>query len=187
MKIRSLLISLLIILLGCKTIPNEEDLASESSEFKALKTLVDSRNLVFEAQVAYPFQTNNIIDVSNELMSQTENANGRFSLSANEDYLELKHDSTSARLSYFGELRTSGYSDARDTNIEFNNTVSDYKVKINEKKRHISMSFKVKNDTEQFNIKLLLFSSQKGNLTVYGSNRTTIRYDGEFRPSKKHN
>ena len=91
MKIRSLLISVLIILLGCKTIPNEEDLASESSEFKALKTLVDSRNLVFEAQVAYPFQTNDIIDVSNELMSQTENANGRFSLSANEDYLELKH------------------------------------------------------------------------------------------------
>lgn len=181
MKISGVFIAVLILLIGCKSIPTEEEKAVELSAFTTLKTLVDSRNLVFEAQVAFPFQTNDIIDVSNELMRQTENANGRFSLSANEEFLEIKYDSTSAHLSYFGELRTAGYSDSRDTHIEFNNLIRDYKTKINEKKRHISISFKVKNETEQFNIKLLLFSNEKGNLIVYGSNRTTIRYDGVLR------
>jgi len=181
MKIRGFFIAVYVVLVGCKSVPTEGEKAVEMSAFTNLKTLIDSRNLVFEAQVAFPFQTNDIIDVSNELMRQTENANGRFSLSANEDYLEIKHDSASAHLSYFGELRTVGYSDSRDTHIEFNNLIRDYKTKINEKKRHISISFKVKNETEQFNVKLLLFSNQKGNLIVYGSYRTTIRYDGILR------
>jgi len=181
MKIRGLFITVFIVLLGCKSIPTEDELTAESNAFNTLKTLVDSRNLVFDAQVAFPFQTNHIIDVSNELMRQSENANGIFSLSANEEYLEIKHDSTSARLSYFGELRTVSYSDSRDTHIEFDNLVQDYKVKFNEKKKSIFISFKVKNETEQFNVKLLLFSNQKGKLTVYGSNRTTIRYDGVIR------
>ena len=181
MKFRVFIIAVYVVLVGCKSVSTEEEKAVELSAFTTLKTFIDSRNLVFEAQVAFPFQTNDIIDVSHELMRQTENANGRFSLSANEDYLVIKRDSASAHLTYFGELRTAGYSASRDTHIEFNNLIRDYKIKINEKKRHISISFKVKNETEQFNVKLLLFSNQKGNLIVYGSNRTTIRYDGILR------
>lgn len=48
------------------------------------------------------------------------------------------------------------------------------------KKKTISISFKVKNDIEQFNVKMLLFLSKKANVSIYGSNRTTIRYDGKI-------
>lgn len=181
-----LLVLLLALTIGCKSTQTDLENAKNEDAFNALKTLVDSKQIVFEAQVAYPFQTNEVIEVSNVLMRQTENANGRFSLSANKDYLEIKIDSVKGQLSFFGELRTAGYSDSRDTQIEFDNLVRDYKVKVN-KKKSILLSFKVKNETEQFNIKLLLFSNQKGNLTVYGSNRTTIRYDGVLATSQEIN
>lgn len=184
MKLSVLLLALTI---GCKSTQTDLEKAKNEEAFNGLKTLVDSKQMIFKAQVAYPFQTNDVIEVSNVLMRQTENANGRFSLSANEDYLEFKNDFAKGRLSFFGELRTAGYSDSRDTQIEFDNLVQDYKVKINEKKKSILISFKVKNETEQFNIKLLLFPNQKGNLIVFGSNRTTIRYDGVLTTSQAIN
>lgn len=171
-------------LFSCGSTKSEAELAAETKAYNELKSLISSNNLRFNAEVAYPFQTNDVITVTNALMRQTENANGRFSLSANEDFLEIYQDSASAKLSYFGELRTASYSDTRDTAIEFKNSVEHFSISENDKKKTIAISFKVRNAIEQFNVKMLLFTSGEANVAIYGSNRTTIRYNGKVTMTK---
>ena len=180
MNIRILTPFIALFVFCCGSSKTEAELAAEVNAYSNLKSMVTTKMLRFDADVAYPFQTNDVITVTNALMAQTENANGRFSLSANEDFLEIKQDSSKAHLSYFGELRNASYADSRDTAIEFNNVVEDFDVLENDKKKTITISFKVRNETEQFNVKMLLFPSGKANVAVYGSNRTTIRYNGHI-------
>ena len=180
MKTRILTLFAVLLFFCCGSSKTEAELAAEANAYNDLKSLVAKKNLKFDAEVAYPFQTNDVITVTNALMRQTENANGRFSLSANEDYLEIRQDSSEAKLSYFGELRNASYADSRDTAIEFDNVVEEFNVLENDKKKTITISYKVRNETEQFNVKMLLFPNGKANVAIYGSNRTTIRYNGSI-------
>ncbi|WP_430468182.1 DUF4251 domain-containing protein [Winogradskyella ouciana] len=180
MRTRFLIGVIALLIFNCGSSKSEAELATEARAFSDLKTMVATKTIRFDAQTAYPFQTNDVITVTNALMRQTENANGRFSLSANNDFLEIRQDSAKAKLSYFGELRTASYADANDTSIKFDNIIEAYSVSENDKKKTITISFKVRNATEQFNIKMLLYPSKKANVAIYGSNRTTIQYNGDI-------
>lgn len=125
-----------LLFFSCRSSKSEAELITETKAFDELKLMIESNNIIFDAQVAYPFQTNDIVTVTNEIMRQTENANGRFNLSANEDFLSIKQDSAKASLSFFGELRSASYSDSRDTDIEFNNVIEDYNITKNDKKKN---------------------------------------------------
>ena len=180
MKIKMFFGLITFIILSCGSTKSEAELAMENQAFNKMKSLVMTNNFRFNAEVAFPFLTNDVVMVTNALMRQTENANGRFSLSANDDFIVVKSDSVKADLSYFGELRSVGYSDSRDSAIQFNNSVEDYKISENEKKKTLLITYKVRNETERFNVKILAFYNGNANVVIYSSNRTTIRYDGKL-------
>lgn len=181
MKTRLLIGIIALFIFNCGSSKSEAELIAEQKAYKELIKEVDSKNVRFDAQTAFPFQTNDVIVITNALMAQTENGNGRFSLSGNEDFLEIRQDSAKAELSYFGEIRTASYADDNDANIKFNNVIEEYNVSENEKKKTVTITFKVRNDTEQFNVKMILFPSKKANIAIFGSNRTTIQYRGDIK------
>ncbi|BAO77310.1 DUF4251 domain-containing protein [Winogradskyella sp. PG-2] len=166
-----------LLLLSCGS--SKRSNALELETFDAQKLLIGSGKFKFTAETAFSMQSNDVIDVTNALIRQTENANGRFSLSANNDYIIISLNKVKANLTYFGELRTAAYSDTRDTTIIFDQEPQAYKVNENEKKKTITLTFRIKNSTEQFNIKMLLFSNKTASVYIYSSNRTTIRYNGK--------
>ena len=171
---------LLGVCVNCGPRKTQAELAKEENVYNELKRIANSAAFKFTANAAYNIQGNDVVPVTNELLRQTENANGRYSLSANEDYMIVSKDSVKANLSYFGELRTVAYADARDNNIVFEGNPTNFVVKENDRKKTVSINFKVKGESEQFTVKMTLFSKEYCNVSIYGSNRTAIRYEGEI-------
>lgn len=180
MKIRLLIVVFVLLVFNCGSSKSESEIAAESEAFTRITELINSSNFRFKATVAFPFQSRAIIDVSNAVMRQTQSANGRFPLNDDNDFIEIKNDSAIANLTYFGELRVAAYSDVNNPSVEFDARYQNYQVKVNEKKKTITVSFSVINENERFNVKMLFFPNGNGNTVIYGSNRTTIRYDGEL-------
>lgn len=176
-----LIIFFALLLFNCGSSKTDAQIVVDELAFTELKQLVNKASFRIDAESAYPMQSSDVIDVTNVLMRQTENVGGRMSLSGNEDFLLIRDNSAKANLSYFGELRTAGYSDQRDTSIIFDNKTLSYEVTENDKKKQLLISFKVRNDVEQFMIKMVVFSNQYANISIYGSNRTAIRYRGKLK------
>ena len=169
-----------LLLYSCGSAKNEIELNTETKAYSEIKDLIVSKSFRFNAASAYPIQSSDVINVTNALMRQTENLGGQISLSGNEDFLTINGDSAIANLSYFGELRTVAYSDARDNNIIFDTNHITYDIDENDKKKRIHLNFKAKNATEEFQIKMVVFPNHLATISIYGSNRVAIRYRGEI-------
>ncbi|WP_439152378.1 DUF4251 domain-containing protein [Winogradskyella sp.] len=181
MKSKILLSLFVTIFCGCGSTKSESELATELAYYNDIKNLVSSKSFRIDAESAFPIQSSDVMDVNNALLRQTENVGGRISLSGNEDFLSVKGNTAKANMSYFGELRTAGYSDSRDTSIIFDSEMTSIKITENDKKQQVNVNFKVSNDVEQFIIKMVVFSNRYANISIYGSSRTAIRYRGPLK------
>jgi Domain of unknown function (DUF4251) len=181
MKGKLILVLFFVIFSSCGSTKSKSELAADLAFYNNIKNLVNSKSFRIDAESAFPIQSSDVMDVNNVLFRQTENVGGRISLSGNEDFLTINDTTAKANLSYFGELRTAGYSDARDTSILFNAEMAAFVITTNDKKKQVNVSFKVSNDAEQFIVKMVVFANQYANISIYGSNRTAIRYRGKLK------
>jgi len=138
-----------------KKIKEEKD----KKEYTAITKLIKSKSFLFEAENIHPMNAN-FINVQGE-----------------GNYLKVANDSINSYLPFFGVLHSStGYNNRGS--IEINNNIENYKVYFNDSKKKISIKFRGKKNSETFDMILEVFNSGSATLTLMGSYRSSIRYNG---------
>lgn len=140
--------------------------AQEQEEFAKTKTLVEGEVFTFTADWA------------------TTQKGRRINLIGNPNFLRLDHQKVDADLPYFGVAQVaSGYGSSSSGGVVAKGDIYNYSQKIDEKKRRITISFSVKNNSENFNMILTIYGNGNSNLSVSSSNRNRITYDGKIEAS----
>ncbi len=171
-------ILILFLLFNCGGAKSEAELAKENRDYNNLKALVDTKAINFKAKASFPMQSNAVVNVTTALLRTTGSNGSRQDLTGNGDYIKVIKDSVSGDLAYFGELRVAGYASANDAGIKFNGEPINYVVLENDKKKDVTIKFKIKNRNEQFDVVMVLFPNKSANVSIYSANRTGIRYSG---------
>ncbi len=128
----------------------------------AVRSLVDSKNFVFDANRASPLglPSISIVNIDN--------------------YVRIQKDSTLGFLPYFGEMRLGGgYGEGGA--IEFDSEIRDYKVKTKRNGKGITVTFNTKNSDERFDFTLFITKSKSATVVVKSLHRNSITYYGVIR------
>jgi hypothetical protein len=131
--------------------------------FRNLVALIDGGNYQFQVQSVNPVGGRSIHPSSIYTMTNRE---GSFS----------------ARLPYFGRAYQGSY--GGDGGIEFNGEPENLEIRVNEKKRNITVLFDIKGKDERFEVMLSAGYSGYGNLSINSQKRQTISYYGSIGPLK---
>ncbi len=113
----------------------------------------------------------------------TTRSGRRIDLNSGTNHIEVKKDSTNASLQFFGEVRSIGFKS--EGGIVFDNVIKNYKVKYNDKKRRIQISFSARNKTENFEVSMTVHKSGFTFVDIFSSFRSGIKYEGTLDPIKK--
>lgn len=138
----------------------KEKLAQE--EFESTKKLIDSKMYVFDAT-----------------WLTTQNGR-RINIMGNINQIEVKNDSTKASLQYFGVVTVSRFSS--EGGVKFDDKIEDYKVKYNDKKRKIIISYTAKNKAEKYDVAITVFKNGSAFVDLYSTYRNNITYEGTIEP-----
>ncbi|MCA0132776.1 DUF4251 domain-containing protein [Winogradskyella alexanderae] len=177
-------ISILLItfgtLMNCGSSKEKLSSKERSENLEQIRSALESKSFQFNAEFAFPLQSNDVIMVTNELMRGSQNLGGQVNLSGNYDFFKINGDTTEGKLSYFGEMRNVGYNDIADNSIIFSGVPINYSVEEKKNGEKIIIQFDAKNQVETFRIRMVVFNNYDSNVIIYGSNRTAIRYTGNF-------
>jgi hypothetical protein len=141
-------------------IKEEQKLAKQ----KEIAALVDSKEFEFVAIMAYPQGTRSIDMLSNP------------------NFLRFKKDSIHSEMPFFGQgyigmgFRGSG-------GLDFKGYIQDYS--INKDKKKYTIKAKVKDNSDYYNITLIVFFEGNASLTINTSNRSPINYSGRIEKLKE--
>ena len=80
---------------------------------------------------------------------------------------------------YFGRAYSGGYSTG-GAGIEFNGQMESYDVNKNDKKRRVTIKFKVKGKDDSYACTLTVSGLNSASLSVSSNKRQTISYNGEI-------
>ncbi|MDT0607584.1 DUF4251 domain-containing protein [Croceitalea rosinachiae] len=149
-----------------------------TEQLEALDRLVESGSFLFEAEFANPLATRSMNAVSNAGLLPPGSAVNRINLMGTNNFLEIKGDSVSANLPYYGERQMPGAYNNSNVGIQFDGVAKDFKIYFNEKKGVYELQFKASNNTEVFDINAVLFVNNTVSLYVNSSERLTINYQG---------
>jgi len=138
----------------------KEELAQE--EFESTKKLIDTKMYVFDAT-----------------WLTTQNGR-RINIMGNINQIEVKNDSTKASMQYFGVVTVSRFSS--ESGVKFEDKIEDYKVKYNENKKKIMISYTAKNKAEKYDVSITVFKDGSAFVDLYSSYRNNITYEGEIEP-----
>lgn len=133
----------------------------EYNEFVAMQAFIDSGNYTFNAERANP------------------SGAGSIDLTTHNAYLVVAGDSAQAHLPFFGRAYNAGYS-SNSGGVKFSGPMLDYKNEINEKKKSITISFRVSNEGNTYDCTLSVFRSGSSSLIVLSTHRSSISYSGNI-------
>jgi hypothetical protein len=132
-----------------------------SMAYKNMSALVSHGNFSFEADSATPVSGHSI------------------SMATNSNHLKFKNDSIEGYLPYFGKV-TSGVAYTNDGAIILNSKPLKYKVRFNEGKRRITITFNALEKSGLYVGILEITASGYANLRMTTVNRTSMRYYGRI-------
>ena len=119
-----------------------------------------------------------MIQFSNNFKMGTKYLRSAMNLAINNSrYLKIENDCVNTFLPYFGVLH-SNVGNYGNGSISINNAIESYKVFYNDVKKKISIKLKGYKNLEAFNIILEVYVGGAASLSIFGSNRSTICYDG---------
>ncbi|WP_082333797.1 DUF4251 domain-containing protein [Mangrovimonas sp. TPBH4] len=140
--------------------------AQEQEEFLKTKTLVEGAVYTFNAEWA------------------TTQKGRRINLMGNPNFLRLDHQNIDVDLPYFGVAQVAyGYGSSSSGGVVAKGEIYKESQKVDERKRRITTSFSVKNNSENFRMILTIYGNGNANLSVSSSNRNRITYDGKIEAS----
>lgn len=186
MNIKNLTVLLLLFLVfACGSSKSEAELAYEQKQFQEIKSILEAEEFVFTATVAYPMQSNAVIEASNALFQGTDNTGARINITDGTSTIEVNGEEVEISLAYFGQMQSGYYSDDRNTSIKFSGKPETKELLEDKDKKKIIYRLTLKNSTEQFNVKMDVFLNKRCIVQVFGANRTSIRYEGELKAIQK--
>lgn len=175
-----ILILSLVVIWSCGSTKYDSVGNSREGQLNELKELLVTKSFKFNAETAHPMQTYAVAQVTNTLLRNTGNTAGTIFLTGRGDYIKVKGDSIKAELSYFGELRMVSSIDPRDSGINFEGKALSFTTTEHKKKKSLNFEFDVKTKTDIYNVIMQIYPSQRANIVVNSSNRTSIRYGGKI-------
>ena len=141
----------------------QKELKSQN-DYEAMKDLVNSKSYEFSA----------------DWISST---GSRINIASGSNTITITQDSAIAAMQYFGTVTNIGSRGSEG--VSFDNEMNNYKVKFDDRKKKISVSFTIKNKSENFDINLTVFSSGKAYADVYSNHKRNVTYDGNVTAVKK--
>lgn len=137
-------------------------------QFQQILDLVDAREYEFIGRKANP-------------------AKGRqVDLTTRANYLRISGDTATADMPYFGRAFSGGYSNSGG-GIQFNGPMELIDRQQNDKKRRITLKFRVKGDSDTFTCTLAISSMESTSFTVISNTRQSINYSGYLKSTAKEN
>ncbi len=178
MKIRVLFYIpfLAAILLGCASSKSKPT----TEQIQKLETLVQGKLLKFEGEWAMPLTTNSLNQLANAGLLQPGNNASRISLIGNYNFLEVKGDSVSAQLPYYGERQMAGGYNQRNVGVEFNGLAKNFTVEKDTKTQGYQIDFTISKNTEVYDVSMKIFPNLNTYVNINSSQRLTIGYDGKI-------
>lgn len=101
------------------------------------------------------------------------------SLESSGNSLILTPQTSTGDLPYFGATQVLT-SDFGSGNIEFDGTTERRRVKYNDKKQQVQISYSVKGKSDSYSCSLTLFAGGSSNLSVSSVSRDRISYRGNY-------
>ncbi len=148
-----------------------------TAESRALDKMVEARAFTIESDWAQPMLTNSMSSIANSgLLPPGSNA-GQISLIGNNNYFKMEGDTVAAYLPYYGERHAGGGYNA-NTAIEFKGIPKDLKIIKNDKSQSYQMSFDIREDTETYNVTVVLLPNLRSRIKVSSTQRLFISYEG---------
>lgn len=132
----------------------------ETKQFEAVQELIESGTYEFYADWANSFQGR------------------RISLVTNPNHLKMNKEDASIYLPYYGVAHNSSPAYSNMGAMEFKGTVEDYQIKVNEKKKQTTVSFRCKAKREVIDFTLTVFPDGNSRLNANSNVRTGMNYDG---------
>lgn len=130
----------------------------KQEDFEATKKLIDSKQYEFTGEWA------------------TSSRGMRINLISNPTYLKVDNTTGDGNLPFFG----TGFSGSayNGGGIEFKNELEDYTVTLNEKKREITIKFKVRGESDYYSVIARVFAGGNTSITISSNNRSVMNYSG---------
>jgi hypothetical protein len=107
----------------------------------------------------------------------TSSTGERFNLFSNPNYLSLNQLHAKAKLPYFGTAHSIGFNVG---GIKFDNEIQEYETKYSDKNERTTVSFTVKNKTENFDIVLTVYPNKNVTAIINSNYRSSISYTGRL-------
>ncbi|MFT3738435.1 MAG: DUF4251 domain-containing protein [Breznakibacter sp.] len=140
--------------------------ALREKQYHDLIELIHTKQYRFEAQRAIPTQFRPVHTISAP------------------NTLTINDSVAIAELPFFGRAYYAEYG-STEGGIRFNGEILEYNVVLNDKRRSIDISFKVKSTNDQFQIRMEMFGMDDCNVGVTSNNRAFISYQGSIGPIGK--
>jgi hypothetical protein len=169
-----IIILALLISVSCKSSKS----TTTQAEIDNLNTIVSNNHYRIESDWAYPQVTAAVQQVMNSGLLPPGSSGSGVSLIGNSNFIEIKGDSISSYLPYFGERQMQVGYNTNDSAIQFDGIMEDYKV-VKGKKDAYDISFSAMSKSEKFNVNITIFPNLSTNVTLNSGSRLGIRYSGE--------
>ncbi|WP_411767572.1 DUF4251 domain-containing protein [Winogradskyella sp. A3E31] len=153
-------------------------------DIENLKELVESQDFRIESDWAFPQTTFAVQQVMNTLLLPQNGSANRINLIGNSNFLEIKGDSVSSYLPYFGERQMNVQYGGKDSAIQLKGLMENFSVEEIKGSNYL-IKFDAKSSNESFQVYLTLTPGLSSNLIVNSSSRRTIRYSGQVEPSEE--
>ena len=101
-------------------------------------------------------------------------------LTTRPNFLRIDGKNAAADMPYFGHAFSGGYSNT-DGGIKFEGPMESYEVQKNDKKRRLTIKFKVKGEGDSFSCTLSISSLESASLSVISNTRQAISYVGTLK------
>ena len=98
-------------------------------------------------------------------------------LATRSNYLRINGENAVADMPYFGRAYSGGYSSS-DGGIKFDGIAANYSVDKNDKKRRLTIKFKVDGSDDNYNCTLTISGMESASLSISSNKRQVISYTG---------
>lgn len=151
---------------------------------KIIDSLYQLNNYRIEIDVVYPFNTLATTQVANDLLWNTGNNANRIDVRADGNFIQIRNDSLTGYLPFFGERRLNGGDlSGRNTAIQFEDTLSYLNKTINKKKKRLELNFKAEQangGNDKYDLKIYIYPNRNALVDISPVYRTFIKYDGRL-------
>ena len=171
------ILGILLLLCSCRATKN----SATTQQVQALQQLIESKSFVIESEWAIPQVTSSLMALQNAgLIAPNNNNISRINLIGNPNEFKLEDGYVTSYLPYYGEVQIASYYNGRNTGIDLNSEIKNYKVKEN-KNGSYTLTFDAKTKTEHFDVTVRLWPDMKSEILLNGAKRLAIRYTGKVK------